>query len=119
MRLQLSFLAILTCSCFNSMAQTWAPVGVGIASFNSSDAYSDPVQAFSVYHGKLYMGGKFVYSGNRKMNSLACWDEKKIDTVGRGLDSMVSSLYEYKGKLCIGGGFYKKVNRLQTAANIV
>lgn len=120
MRLKALFLAILICGCFNLMAQTWAPVGVGVARWDSilPSAFSDPVQAFSVYHSKLYFGGKFIYSGNRKMNNVACWDGKKIDTVGRGVDSVVCALYEYNGKLCIGGGFYKKVHGLETAANV-
>jgi trimeric autotransporter adhesin len=107
--------------CFNLMAQTWAPVGVGVIGCDTlvSGLYADPVEAFSVYHGKLYIGGKFIYSGDRKMNNLACWNGKKIDTVGKGLDSVVCALYEYDGKLCIGGGFYKKIHGRQTAANLV
>jgi len=97
-------------------AQSWEPIGAGVT---RSDSNYDAVMALYPYHGKLYIGGKFVYSGKRKVNSLACWNGIKIDTVGTGLDSIVCAFAEYNGELCIGGGFYKKMPERKRAANII
>lgn len=97
-------------------AQTWEPVGAGVT---RSDTNYDAVMALYTFHNKLYIGGKFVYSGEKKVNSLASWNGIKIDTVGRGVDSIVSCFAEYKGELCIGGEFYKWTQDHKKSANIV
>ncbi len=111
------FSLIIVLVFFSDMtAQTWEPVGTGVT---RSDLDYDAVMALYPFHNKLYIGGKFVYSGNRKVNSLASWNGTKIDTVGTGLDSIVSAFTEYKGQLCIGGGFYHRALLVRRAANVI
>lgn len=110
------FIGIFSFNCFfNLSAQTWEPVGDGVI---GSDIKKNPVEALYVYHGRMYIGGKFDYSGNKRLHNIACWNGKKIDTVGIGIDSLVSCFTEYKGNLCIGGYFHRMV-QLEIAANII
>ncbi len=96
----------------NLSAQSWEPVGAGIT---RSDSNYDAVMALYSFHGRLYIGGKFVYSGTRKVNSLACWNGTKIDTVGKGVDSIVSCFAVYNGDLIIGGKFNKLLHTGRTS----
>ncbi len=100
----------------NSNAQSWEAVGGGADRFNNID---DPVQTMYAFHGKLYIGGRFLSSSKMILNNLACWNGKKIDMVGKGLDSIISTLTEYKDELCMGGGFNKKNRNSKSYSNIV
>src|ERR1700722_8908793 len=87
-----------------SFSQTWEPVGAGIPGRNTQHP---PVNALCVYHNKLYAAGNFTMAGNKQTNSIACWNGKKWDTVGSGVEGVVYSLCPYKNELCIAGNFSK------------
>ena len=110
-------LIMLICLGYISYAQSWEPVGTGIDLYDSSS--DSPIHVLYPYHGKLYIGGTFTHSGKKKINSLACWDDKKIDTVDGVISPDVLALVEYKGNLCIGGDFRKKMIHNTVASNII
>src|SRR3990170_4872817 len=81
-------------------AQTWSPVGMGIA-----NGY---VQALAVYNGALYAGGSFTTAvGGNSAKYIAKWDGTTWSAVGTGMDRGVEALSVYNGDLYAGGYFTK------------
>jgi YVTN family beta-propeller protein len=81
----------------------YSGVGEGIGGADSQ------VNAFAVYDGDLYAGGKFTSIGGVRMNNIARWDGTSWTAVGNarrvGVNDRVDSLQVYDGDLYVGGKF--------------
>ncbi len=75
---------------------------------NLSEGFGGHVDALAYYNGKLWAGGNIFWNYQDPINILASWDGTQWSSFGTATgygNSIVYSLYPYKGSLYIGGGF--------------
>ena len=91
----------------------WSSVSGGVSGYTENTE----VDAFAVYDGYLYVGGRFLSAGGIPTNNLARWNGSTWSAAG-GLPPMgyIFALHPYQGELVAGGTFWTGSHELSRIA---
>jgi len=81
---------------WNSLSNTWLPLGDGI---------NGTVSAIAVRDGEVYVGGRFSSAGGVPANNIAKWNGRKWSAVGGGVNNIVYAISCFGKDVYVGGSF--------------
>ncbi len=81
---------------WNSLSNTWSPLGSGINGY---------VSAIAVLDGDVYVGGRFTLAGGVPANNIAKWNGRKWSALGSGVKGNVYAIAVFGKEVYVGGGF--------------
>ena len=82
---------------------TWHPMGAGF--YDSTNSVI--VRSIVKFQNQLYAAGRFKYSGNKAVNSIARWTGTSWDSIGLGTNSngIIREMAIYNNELYVCGNF--------------